>query len=46
MGGSVWEIPSGEEKEEWEAEEIEVCVSWEKQGSSLFGNHSLFGDMT
>lgn len=23
----------------------ETCVSWEKQGSSLFGNHSLFGDM-
>ena len=23
----------------------DVCVSWEKQGSSLFGNNSLFGDL-
>lgn len=22
-----------------------MCVSWEKQGSSLFGNNSLFGDL-
>lgn len=23
----------------------DVCVSWEKQGSSLFGNNSLYGDL-